>query len=73
MGFDISYLGMENSTTNSKINKNDSINNNDIENLKRKKLKYFHRKNKSSITNYYFNENNKNSCRTLNNYYNYNC
>ena len=70
--FDISYLGIENSTTNSKINKNDSINNNDIENLKRKKLKYFHRKNKSSITNYYFNENNKNSCRTLNNYYNYN-
>jgi hypothetical protein len=70
--FDISYLGMENSTTNSKINQNESINNNDIENLKRKKLKYFHRKNKSSITNYYFNENNKNSCRTLNNYYNYN-
>ena len=63
--FDFSYIGVENSSTNSKKNQKETINVNDILLKKRKKLKYFHRKNRSSITNYYFNENN--STKTMNN------
>ena len=63
--FDFSYIGVENSSTNSKKNQKETINVNDILLKKRKNLKYFHRKNKSSITNYYFNENN--STKTMNN------
>ena len=57
--FDLSYIGEESSATNSKIKQNETINVNDIINHRTKKIKYFHRKNKSSITNYYFNDNNK--------------
>ena len=57
--FNISYIGEESSVSNSKIKQNETINVNDIINHRTKKIKYFHRKNKSSITNYYFNENNK--------------
>ena len=63
--FDMSYLGIENSSANSNKNLKETINVNDILPKQRKKLKYFHRKNKSSITNYYFNENN--STETMNN------
>ena len=63
--FDMSYIGIENSSSNSKKNLKETINVNDILPKQRKKLKYFHRKNKSSITNYYFNENN--STETMNN------
>ena len=63
--FDMSYLGIENSSANSNKNLKETINVNDILPKQRKKLKYFHRKNKSSITNYYFNENN--STETINN------
>ena len=63
--FDMSYLGIENSSSNSNKNLKETINVNDILPKQRKKLKYFHRKNKSSITNYYFNENN--STETMNN------
>ena len=62
--FDMSYLGIENSSANSNKNLKETINVNDILPKQRKKLKYFHRKNKSSITNYYFNENN--SIETMN-------
>ena len=65
--FDMSYIG-EVSSIKSKLNQKETINTKDIDLIpkKRNKLKYFHRKNKSSITNYYFNENNK-SYRTMNN------
>ena len=63
--FDKSFIGIENSSTNSKKNLKETINVNDILSQRRKKLKFFHRKNKSSITNYFFNENN--STKTLNN------
>ena len=65
--FDMSYIG-EVSSIKSKLNQKETINTKDIDIIpkKRNKLKYFHRKNKSSITNYYFNENNK-SYRTMNN------
>ena len=63
--FDMSYIG-EVSSIKSKLNQKETINTKDIDIIpkKRNKLKYFHRKNKSSITNYYFNENNK-SYRTM--------
>ena len=63
----MSYIG-EVSSINSKLNQKETINTKEIDIIhkKRNKLTYFHRKNKSSITNYYFNENNK-SYRTMNN------
>ena len=67
--FNLSYIGMENSSINRKMDQNETINNKNIIH-QRKKLKYFHRKNKSSITNYYFNENNNLSSRTIINYNN---
>ena len=63
-----SYIGMENNSTNSKNNQKETIDNNiHLKNKKGKKFKFFHRKNKSSITNYYFNENNNLSYKTINN------
>ena len=69
--FNNSFIDIENSNSNinSKIvdekNKNDEKSKNLIEEkiknhqkIKNKKIKYFHKKNKSSITNYYFNDNN---------------
>lgn len=64
--FDMSYLGIENSSANSNKNLKETINVNDILPKQRKKLKYFHRKNKSSITNYYFNENNSTETMNIN-------
>ena len=64
--FDMSYLGIENSSANSNKNLKETINVNDILPKQRKKLKYFHRKNKSSITNYYFNENNTTETMNIN-------
>ena len=64
--FDMSYLGIENSSSNSNKNLKETINVNDILPKQRKKLKYFHRKNKSSITNYYFNENNSTETMNIN-------
>ena len=64
--FDMSYIGEEISSINSKLNQKETINAKDMIHQKRSKLKFFHRKNKSSITNYYFNDNNK-SYRTMNN------
>ena len=64
--FDMSYLGIENSSANSNKNLKETINVNDILPKQRKKLKYFHRKNKSSITNYYFNENNSTEAMNIN-------
>ena len=64
--FDMSYLGIENSSANSNKNLKETINANDILPKQRKKLKYFHRKNKSSITNYYFNENNSTETMNIN-------
>ena len=71
--FNSSFIAIENNNSNSKIYEN-QINNNKYDNnynvfekkaeknknskSKKKKLKYFHKKNKSSITNYYFTENN---------------
>ena len=68
--FNNSFIEIENSKTNSKINENE-INDFKKEIIekkvksknKNKKIKYFHKKNKSSITNYYFNE--SNSTRTI--------
>jgi hypothetical protein len=70
--FNNSFIDIENSNSNinSKIvdekkSKNDEKSKNLIEEkiknhqkIKNKKIKYFHKKNKSSITNYYFNDNN---------------
>ena len=64
--FDMSYIGEEISSIKSKLNQKETINAKDMIHQKRSKLKFFHRKNKSSITNYYFNDNNK-SYRTMNN------
>ena len=64
--FDMSYLGIENNSANSNKNLKETINVNDILPKQRKKLKYFHRKNKSSITNYYFNENNSTETMNIN-------
>ena len=71
--FNSSFIAIENNNSNSKIYENQVINNkcdnnynvfekkvekNKNSKSKKKKLKYFHKKNKSSITNYYFTENN---------------
>ena len=69
-----SYIELDSrniSKSNKKIKQKETIEINDRLFNKTKKLKYFHRKNKSSITNYYFNENNS-SCSTMNNYNNFN-
>ena len=72
--FNNTFIEIENSNTNSKIFekevKNETCkigkNENNKSRRRNKKLKHFHQKNKSSITNYYFNENN--SERTTINY-----
>jgi len=69
--FNLSFIGEESSNKNI-TNQNENINKNDLVFKERKKLKYFHRKNKSSITNYYYNENRNASYRTMNNCKNYN-
>ena len=71
--FNHSFIEVENSNndSNSQNNNNKNIDKNKIYDkeinflkdcmIKNKKIKYFHKKNKSSITNYYFNDNNSTS------------